>query len=317
MTKWGLVAVTAASGMLAACTSDRVIFVTNTSLGINFDAAPTTVSVAFDRTEGYSSPSYRSGTLPPVLGRIQTNGQIIQPRIKQLYATGAAAVIAAGKGDAVEPSQLTNRTGRLAFVGTTTTVGLKAAFAEAMPESFVFGIKRKEFSYIPLGCQLGTGETVCGDDDPDLYPSVIASLDHGTTVGGGATTEFNHSQFIATGVAAEVLAGNSDIQGLFATQAVSAIRGRGAIDAQNQDMRLKAIMSVVAPGGAYDTAARDGLLDRARQRGCSVDPAIATAPTAMLFEARLDALQVPVACLFSATSPPTPPVQPPEQLEQP
>jgi hypothetical protein len=298
MTKWGLVAVTAASGMLAACTSDRVIFVTNTSLGINFDAAPTTVSVAFDRTEGYSSPSYRSGTLPPVLGRIQTNGQIIQPRIKQLYATGAAAVIAAGKGDEEEPRELTNRTGRLAFVGTTTTVGLKAAFAQAMPESFVFGIKRKEFSYIPLGCQLGTGETVCSADDPDLYPSVIASLDHGTTVGGGATTEFNHSQFIATGAAATVLARNQDIQGLFEQEAKQGIKG--AQDAVEQDERVRAVLALVAPAGVLDDGKRDTLVQAATNRSCEVSAGIANAPDELTFKSLLRVSQPNAKCLFEA-----------------
>jgi hypothetical protein len=325
MSAWKPLAVLATAALLAGCTSDRVIFVTNTSLGINFDAAPTTASVAFDRTEGYSAPSYRSGGLPPVLGRIQTNGKIIEPRIKQLYATGAAAVIAAGGEDSTddEAAELTNRTGRLAFVGTSTTVGLKATFAQALPESFIFGIKRKEFSYIPLGCQIATGgeenNKACDEGDTDVYPSVIASLDHGTKIPSGSGTEFNHSQFIATGAAAEELAGDSNIQGLFDQQAVSAIRGQGALDAQTQDVRLKAIMSVVAPGGAYDTAARDDLVSKARQSGCAVHPGIATAPTAVLFEARLDVLQGPVGCLFSATSRPTQPVQPtpPQQPEQP
>lgn len=188
---------------LAGCaSSDHVLFVTKTSIGIDFDSKPATASLAYDRIEGYVAPRYANGEIPPVVASVKSDGQIFSPAIRQVYATGDAAVIATG-GKPSGRSRPMKGTRKLMFFGTTTTTGIKVGFTTSMPDSFVFGFKRKEFSYIPLGT-VGTGDTAY-----DVYPSVLASIDTAANVsidGKTVDTSLTNSQFFATGKAARQLA---------------------------------------------------------------------------------------------------------------
>ncbi|HXC57449.1 MAG TPA: hypothetical protein VNU97_19275 [Rhizomicrobium sp.] len=206
-----------ACAALGGCTQDsNVLFVTDTSLGINVDSKPPSVSVAYDRIEGYIAPRYDNGALPPVVASIQTGGNVFNPSIRQVYATGAAAVIVTGTPNA--PNSPANLVGgrRLAFFGTSTSVGLKVGFdaPASVPDSFLFGYRRKEFSFIPLG-------TVTDAAGPhDTYASALASVDSNTSTSGGGVTGLGgvgltHSQFIATGLAADTLATNSRVRSAF------------------------------------------------------------------------------------------------------
>lgn len=208
---------------LAGCAPDHVMFVTDTSLGINVETKPTaTASVAFDRTEGYIGPSYANGAIPPVVASLHVDGDtLLSPYVKQVYATGPAAVIVSG-GSGQSPPTLTGEK-RWAFVGTSTSVGFKIGFDSTtatppppIPDSFLFGYRRKEFSYLPVGSQNGV----------DTYPSVIASVNSTTGVGGGpAGSSFHHSQFIATGLAADALAtSNREIRAAFSAEASTTVK---------------------------------------------------------------------------------------------
>lgn len=247
--------------LLGGCASDRAIFVTNTSLGLDLDTAPATASIAYDRTEGVLAPSYENGGIGPILGTVETDGAIIAPKVRQLYGTGDAAVISAG-GVLPSPSKPKTLTGghHTAFIGTSTTLGLKAVFgADTVLSSFNFGYKRKEFSNIRLGSQNGEA----------FYPSVLASLD--TTV--EATTSSNVTlktrQFISTGAAAEALA--STEVGQYLKKAASAAAAsatpdgatalaKAIIDKETTDQQ--AVLAYVTQGGSWDPSKLSSLVDK-------------------------------------------------------
>ena len=192
---------------------NSALFVTATSLGIDFDSTPPRASIGYDRVEGYIGPRYDNGAVPPVIARIRTDGGLFMPRVRQVYATGAAATLVADpNSSATGPAELTGGK-RLMLFGTTTSTGVKITFASQYPDSFHFGFKRKEFSLIPLG------EATAGSQMVDVYPSVIASLD--TSVRSGANPNdagLLVGEVFATGVAAEAMAKDSAIQELFKTE---------------------------------------------------------------------------------------------------
>lgn len=218
---------------LAGCASpDHVLFVTKTSIGIDFDSKPATASLAYDRIEGYVAPRYASGEIPPVVASVKSDGKIFNPAIKQVYATGDAAVIATGGEVSGNPQLKGDR--QLMFFGTTTTTGVKVGFTTALPDSFVFGFKRKEFSYIPLGKE-GTGP-----DAVDVYPSVLASIDTAANVsatGERSDTALSNSQFFATGKAARLLADRPMIKEGFRSLSRETIQ-KAQLEALNKNEKL-------------------------------------------------------------------------------
>ena len=273
---------------LSACAPDHVMFVTDTSLGINVETKPTpTASVAFDRTEGYIAPSYANGALPPVVASLHIDGQsLLSPYVKQVYATGPAAVIVSGGPGPSQigsggPSQstptLTDARNRWAFVGTSTSVGVKISFDTTtstppppIPESFLFGYRRKEISILPVGSQNGV----------DSYPSVIASVNSTAGAGGGpAGSTFQHSQFIATGVAADWLARNPEVKGAFSSEAGASVTAslspearaaaaaQGVKLAQDNNQNIDKVIAAVQTGGAFDSAKVKALVEKANTGG--------------------------------------------------
>jgi len=186
---------------MGCITSNEVAFVTKSSLGLDFDTKPATVSIAYDRIEGYIGPRYDNGALPPVIASIKTDGKILNPHIKQIYATGAAATnLAMNDSSYVKAPTDFSGDKKLMFFGTSTTTGIKIGFTTNVPDSFVFGYKRKEFSFIPLG---NTKVTSNGTERIiDIYPSVLASIDTGVSTSTPTETSFKTNQFFATGEAA-------------------------------------------------------------------------------------------------------------------
>jgi hypothetical protein len=231
-----------ACAALGGCANpDSVLFVTDTSLGINVESKPPTASVAYDRIEGYIAPRYDNGALPPVVASIQTGGSVFNPSVRQVYATGQAAVRAVGADDAPTSSPTLSGGRALAFFGTSTTVGFKAGFdtGTPVPDSLLFGYRRKEFSYIPLGTDAKTGN--------DTYASALASVDSNTTTTGalasGTAVGLNHSQFIATGLAADMLAVNPDIQRAFGIVAANALNATpAALELQSSLQKISALL---------------------------------------------------------------------------
>ena len=247
--------------LLGGCVSDRAIFVTNTSLGLDLDTAPATASIAYDRTEGVLAPSYENGGIGPILGTVETDGAIIAPKVRQLYGTGDAAVISATGVTPLPatPKPLTG-THHTAFIGTSTTLGVKVTFsADTVISSFNFGYKRKEFTNIRLGSQGGQA----------FYPSVLASLDTTIQTPNPTGVTLTTRQFISTGAAADALASTEAGQFLkkAATAAAVAATPEGAAalaksitDQETEDQ--KTVSAYVTHGGSWEKSRLATLVDK-------------------------------------------------------
>lgn len=206
------------SVILTGCsTTDSAVFVTKTSIAvIDVDSTPGNVSFAYDRIEGFFGPNYKNGAVPSVVGAMKTDGEIINPTIKQLYATGKAATLvvdpeALNYEDEGEDKLMGKR--KALIFATSTSLGFKIGISTSNP-TFTLGYKRKEASYIPI--HKGDGE------NGDKYSSVLASID--TTIKTNAEEKtFENGQFFATGKAAKLLAIQPYIKEAFKNSAKSAL----------------------------------------------------------------------------------------------
>ncbi|MFT5446642.1 MAG: hypothetical protein ACI9DC_001812 [Gammaproteobacteria bacterium] len=217
----------ALASLLGGCASpDRVMFVTDTELGVGYDAAVGNVYIGSDRNELVIGPAYPdTGALPPVYARMQSNASIFDPKVKQLYATGKASEIATGTASngqtPVSKAPQLSGPRRLMVFGTSTNVGLKVNFASALatavPTAVNFGYKRQEFSLIPLREE---GKRATGEDK---YASTLAAISIGSGAAALQNTHLDVGQFFATGVAAENLAADPVIQKLFNDEAATAV----------------------------------------------------------------------------------------------
>jgi hypothetical protein len=249
--------------------SDRVLFVTSSSLGINVDSKPAAASLAYDRTEGFIGPRYDNGGMPEVVAMIDSDGGLFEPEVRQIYATGAAATTAVG-GNASGPTTLTGGR-KMAFFGTSTTTGFKIGFGEAapIPDSFLFGFRRKEVSLIPLAT------TGTGNAQSDVYASVLGSYDSGVAATGKPNdSKFRMKQFFATGQAAELLAKRGEVRSVFASVAADSLKEAlspeayaknidlGEAAQREQTARVKRILDRVAPIEAVNEAELKALIKR-------------------------------------------------------
>ena len=126
--------------LVFGCTNvDSVLFATKTSLSVvEVDSKPASLTVAYDRVEGYVAPRYSNGALPPVLASIESDGKIFGAGVRQVFATGAAAHSLAlsqpeDSADNQESQQLLwgpTMPKKLAFFGTSTSTGLKVGSVE-------------------------------------------------------------------------------------------------------------------------------------------------------------------------------------------
>jgi hypothetical protein len=196
--------------LLSSCSS-KALFVTSTSVGINFDATTQTASIAYDREEGYIGPTYETDA-PSAVAYIQSDGEIFAPKIKQTYATGEAASIVSGAATYIadEAPELSGEN-EVMFFGTNTTSGFKIGFATGtpVPNELVFGFKRKEVSHIPL---------VKDKDGNSKYASTLAF--YSMTRESTAEAPYSDKQYIAIGQAAKALANTPSMKSLFERSAI-------------------------------------------------------------------------------------------------
>jgi hypothetical protein len=196
--------------LLSSCSS-KALFVTSTSVGINFDATTQTASIAYDREEGYIGPTYETDA-PSAVAYIQSDGEIFAPKIKQTYATGEAASIVTGASTYIPDgdSELSGENDVM-FFGTNTTSGFKIGFATGtpVPNELVFGFKRKEVSHIPL---------VKDKDGKSRYASTLAF--YSMTRDSSAAAPYSDKQYIALGEAAKAMADKPSIKSLFERSAI-------------------------------------------------------------------------------------------------
>jgi hypothetical protein len=280
---------------LAGCASkDHVLFVTKTSIGVDFDTKPATASLAYDRVEGYLAPRYANGEIPPVIASVKSDGKVFNPEVKQVYATGEAAVIATG-GRPRGQSRPLKGDREMMFFGTTTTTGIKLGFTTGLPDSFVFGFKRKEYSHIPLASGAGSGK-----EPHDVYASVLASIDTAANVdaeGRKTETSLTNAQFFATGAAARNLAATPQIRASFQSLAAESLRRQQAAkveEAQKAADSIGTLLGDITAGFSDDettAAQKQAIVDAAQ--GAGMDPS--NGMTVANFEKRLTA--------YSSTAP--------------
>lgn len=214
---------------LAACYGEKAVFVTNTSFGVDLDPATATTSIGVGRQEIFVGPRFDDGDAPSVVGNLESSGTVLARKIRQFYATGAAANTATNGGepmleivcaDCPTTAQTTSEP-RTIYFGTNTNIGLQLGFANSAP-SFNLGYKRQEASVIPI---------LASETDASRIPSLLASINNDTNAtssfgqkkavdGAGIAApapttdvDLDHVQFFATGQAAENLAQNPDVLG--------------------------------------------------------------------------------------------------------
>lgn len=220
--KYHVVILSLALGISACTTTDEVVFVTKSSLTIaEVDSTPAEVSVGYNRVEGYMAPTYKNGAIPPVIASIRTDGGLLSPEIKQLYATGDAAnILASGVTEydqnADNGATLAGERENIVLFGTQTNLGFKVGVTgvDRLP-TITIGYKRKEASYIPLGTK----------DGVDHYPSVLATIDSTINANSADSKDpdgLKVGQFFATGTAAKHLATEQSIRNGFISTAANA-----------------------------------------------------------------------------------------------
>jgi hypothetical protein len=250
--KWAsrITALVASGLLLSACAGpDSMLFVTQTNVGVGFNAASGNAHIGYDRPEFDVGPSYTAyGGLLPVTASNHSNLSLSNPQIKQFYATGNASLIATGailprqpvdQAAAERDPNLTARQRcalnlgcqwtdpsdrRVSVVGTNTHIGLSVDTKNAMLASVDFGYGRQEASLLPLRRTPGG----------DILPSALASISIDATA--STQPQLNVAQFIATGAAAEAMAATPEIQDDFAAAAT--------LSADNQVKSLAASLNV-------------------------------------------------------------------------
>lgn len=200
---------------LSACGStDRVNFVTTTSIAIQGDTRTADASIGYNRFEGVVGPAYDTGALPPVASAMNSDLEIFSPSISQAYATGDAARVITG-GQAKNGSLPLTGKRRVMVFGTGTTVGLKLGFGTTGPQSITLGYKRIEFSSLPIGEK----KSADGKKTGDVYGSVLASVELDVDGDNVNDKSLKLAQLFASGDAAVKLAENPKLKDLFIKRA--------------------------------------------------------------------------------------------------
>lgn len=260
----------AASMALGGCATRDAVFVTKTSFSlVDVDSTPAGVSLAHDRVEGYFGPRFDNGHVYPVTGYFRATGNGLGREVQQVFAGGEAASIVLGakpSGDHTQNCDDDRNNPPLVFA-TGTTLGIKLGFTQGapLPNSFVFGYRRKEAAWVPVskGCQ----------------PSVLATLD-----GSGAARaqaddpkiKAGVGQYFATGAAALMLAKDPTIQSTFTLQAQRAVDNVAAFNSREAEHN-QLTLDIIACASKVPEASFDRLVVNADELGVLPDAGDAAA----------------------------------------
>jgi len=209
--------VAALAVLLSGCAStDSVTFLTKTSLGVDVSSQPAAAQIGYDRFEGYIGPRFDNGAVPPVVASFETNGQLLDRQVRQVYATGRAAEIAtlASAGNNQQSKPLEGRH-QVMFFSTGTTVGLKLGFGSTATDAFTFGYKRREISVIPI--------------TQGQFPSVLATLQNDVEGSTRDKAGLGVTQYFATGVAADAMAAQPTVRSLLTSRFEALDQSRSAL----------------------------------------------------------------------------------------
>ena len=227
--------------------AEEILFVTKSTVGVDFDAQPPTASIAISRQEGLLEPTFEDGKTLPVLSSFRPeNKGIVSGNVGQTFAVGDAAVAMATlynnpdylfvpgsdnwetdvaarfdstltlDGPVTLPGGKAKRDHkevRPVFFGTRTSLGLAvnwSAITSAIPDSFQLGYRRKEVALAPVNYVEKTGTSTSKTHVGT--PSLLATIDVATKASNAQDTEVTWLQYFATGRAATALALRRDVR---------------------------------------------------------------------------------------------------------
>lgn len=248
---------------LAGCTTKHVIFATKTQLGLDVSGTaqiPDKVSFTYGRYEGAIVPRSTSGHPYSVYGALDADVKFFgASTIHQLFTTGEAAVIAAGKESKMDEDKdrkdddkgrTKSETKPLFFI-TDTSYGLKlSAGKQDLSPTLVLGLKRVEGAIIPVGADEKEVRSVFADltinssTDPNVAISTNAfPANRGVRI----------IQRFATGRAAEKVAARPDVKlALKLKTSPDSVSVANQIIQQESEAFTKLVSHLVPPGGEVD-----------------------------------------------------------------
>lgn len=225
---------------VAACTvgKDSVIFTTNTSVAVDVDTKPATLSIAYTRSEAVLGPTLENNAVLPVLSSVGVNAGAFAFGANHSFATGDAALVMSDKLTDPDnfdfqandlnirkidnansslpagfiPTKIGVEDRRRFFFGTQSNLGLAVTWSSLnVPEAVSLGFKRKELAYVPL--IEGRVKDANGRSHQGVQlSSLLATADAGTRVGNLNDTGMRIGQLFATGKAATYLAGHGSVR---------------------------------------------------------------------------------------------------------
>lgn len=243
-----LLAAAAASSftlLLAGCAgTSSALLVSSTNVGVDIDSKPPQAEISISRKELAVQPGFEGGKTLPAVMSFSTKGNASFLKklffgINTTFSTGRAATTLVGgtpgadddEGDVIEidsppvahrisdeirgkhrqligPGEM-----RPLVFGTKTVFGLHAAWdgSNLAPTDLKIGFNRKEAAYAPVGYARNTR---AGGKRPYIVqvPSTLATLENGNATGTSGSLEHFHSQYFATGRAAEALAAHPKVR---------------------------------------------------------------------------------------------------------
>jgi hypothetical protein len=207
---------------------------------------------------------------------------------------------------------------KLMYFGTATTFGLKVGFAPTtgapLPDSFLFGYRRKEASVIPIAERQVDGKpqgTVAA-----VYPSVLASMEvniDAAPAQQGAGTGMTSTQYFATGRAAEALSTNDKVRAAFVVKAEkAALAGltdkqielanqKAATFRQTHSDQQKAVLAYLTKDGSFTTDKLSALIKKARDAGGTVPVWVERVKSADELDKGLTRAPIVADTLYNAT----------------
>lgn len=196
---------------LAGCTSNRLVFVTQSSIGMDVSGTaqmPNHVSFSFDRYEAAIVPRKADGEAHSVYGGMDADMRWIGPHaIRQTFATGEAAKIATQAGSQKLADTTNQDIAPLIFL-TATTYGLNLSVGEqSMPPNLLVGYRRTEAAVIPVPDPAQEVRSVYADVHINTTGSTNPVTTNASSLGGVRIV-----QSFATGAAANALARTKSVQ---------------------------------------------------------------------------------------------------------
>jgi hypothetical protein len=253
--------------------ASRLFFATKTSIGLEASGTsqmPDKVSLSFSRYEGAVVPRSTNGEPYSVYGGLDADLKWFPPKytIRQTFATGNAAQIAAEAAPAPAPAQPKQSGRNPLFFVTDTSFGLKlSAGKQDVSPTLLLGYKRVEGTIIPV------------DKSESEVRSVYADITiNSSTNETGITTNFPNNngvrikQSFATGKAADAAARLPGVKAALDAMAISGAAGTRTDAAIHDETILSHVHSrLQAAAAAGDSRAKEHL-DALNDLGSLVPP---------------------------------------------